>query len=191
VSSADQARETQLKNIQAKTGKSLDEVRSLIKKSGLTKHGEIRAMLIERLKLGYGDANSLVHYALRSDGQSAAQAGGLSIQDVLEGIYAGPKAAVRPIHEKVMQAIEKLGEYEIAPKKGYISLRRKKQFAMLAPASKGRFEVGLNMKGVEPTGRLTALPPGGMCQYKVFLTSAAEVDKELLGWIKTAYDGSG
>jgi len=191
VSSADQARETQLKNIQAKTGKSLDEVRSLIKKSGLTKHGEIRAMLIERLKLGYGDANSLVHYALRSDGQSAAQAGGLSIQDVLEGIYAGPKAAVRPIHEKVMQAIEKLGEYEIAPKKGYISLRRKKQFAMLAPASKGRFEVGLNMKGVEPNGRLTALPPGGMCQYKVFLTSAAEVDKELLGWIKTAYDGSG
>ena len=191
MSSADQARETQLKNIQAKTGKSLDEVRSLIKKSGLTKHGEIRAMLIERLKLGYGDANSLVHYALRSDGQSAAQAGGLSIQDVLEGIYAGPKAAVRPIHEKVMQAIEKLGEYEIAPKKGYISLRRKKQFAMLAPASMGRFEVGLNMKGVEPTGRLTALPPGGMCQYKVFLTSAAEVDKELLGWIKTAYDGSG
>ena len=191
MSSADQARETQLKNIQAKTGKSLDEVRSLIKKSGLTKHGEIRAMLIERLKLGYGDANSLVHYALRSDGQSAAQAGGLSIQDVLEGIYAGPKAAVRPIHEKVMQAIEKLGEYEIAPKKGYISLRRKKQFAMLAPASKGRFEVGLNMKGVEPNGRLTALPPGGMCQYKVFLTSAAEVDKELLGWIKTAYDGSG
>ena len=191
MSSADQARETQLKNIQAKTGKSLDEVRSLIKKSGLTKHGEIRAMLIERLKLGYGDANSLVHYALRSDGQSAAQAGGLSIQDVLEGIYAGPKAAVRPIHEKVMQAIEKLGEYEIAPKKGYISLRRKKQFAMLAPASKGRFEVGLNMKGVDPTDRLTALPPGGMCQYKVFLTSADEVDKELLGWIKTAYDGSG
>jgi len=191
MSSPDRARETQLQNIQAKTGKSLDEVRSLIKKSGLTKHGEIRAMLIERLKLGYGDANSLVHYALQSDGQSAGQAGGLSIQDVLEGIYAGPKAAVRPIHEKVMQAIEKLGEYEIAPKKGYISLRRKKQFAMLGPASKGRFEVGLNIKGVDPTDRLTALPPGGMCQYKVFLTSADEVDKELLGWIKTAYDGSG
>ena len=191
MSSADQARETQLKNIQAKTGKSLDQVRSLIKKGGLSKHGEIRAMLIDRLKLGYGGANALVHYALQSDGQTTAQAEGLSIQDVLEGIYAGPKAGLRPIHEQVMQAIEKLGEFEIAPKKGYVSLRRKRQFAMLGPATRGRFEVGLNMKGVEPTDRLTAMPPGGMCQYKVFLTSTAEVDKELLGWIKTAYDGSG
>jgi hypothetical protein len=191
MSSADQARETQLKNIQAKTGKSLNEVRSLIKKSGLSKHGEIRAMLIDQLKLGYGDANALVHYALQSDGQSAAQAEGLSIQDVLDGIYSGPKAGLRPIHEQVVQAIEKLGEFEMVPKRGYVSLRRKRQFAMLGPATKGRFEVGLNMKGVEPTNRLAAMPPGGMCQYKVFLTSAAEVDKELLGWIKTAYDGSG
>jgi hypothetical protein len=187
----DQARETQLKNIQAKTGKSLEEVRHLITKSGLTKHGEIRAMLMEKLKLGYGDANSLVHFALQSDAQSAAKDSGLSTEDVLDGIYTGPKADLRAIHEKVMQAIEKFGEFEVAPKKGYVSLRRKKQFAMLDPGTKGRFEVGLNMKGVEPTNRLTAMPPGGMCQYKVLLTKPGEVDRELLGWIKTAYDSSG
>ena len=77
------------------------------------------------------------------------------------------------------------------PKKGYLSLRRKKQFAMLGPASKGRVEVGLNMKGVQGTERLQEMSPGGMCQYKVFLADPAEVDAELVSWIRQAYDSAG
>jgi hypothetical protein len=191
MSSLDQARDTQLKNIEAKTGKKLAELREVIAASGLSKHGEIRQMLMERFGLGYGDASSLVHFALQSDGQSAAQAAGLSTDEVLDGIYTGAKAALRPLHETAMSAIGKLGEFEIAPKKAYISLRRKRQFAMLGPGSKGRLEVGLNMKGVEPTARLEAMPPGGMCQYRVFLTSSDEVDAELMGWLKAAYESAG
>jgi hypothetical protein len=191
MSSLDQARETQLKNIQAKTGKTLAQLRAHIQKSGLTKHGEIRAMLMRDFGLGYGDANSLVHFAQQSDGQSAAAAKGATAGDVLAEIYAGPKAALRPIHDEVLAAAEKLGPFEIAPKKGYVSLRRKKQFAMVGPGTKGRLEVGLNMKGVAATERLLAQAPGGMCQYKVFLTSAAEVDAALIGWLKQAYAAAG
>lgn len=191
MSTLDQARETQLQNIQAKTGKTLDELRAVISESGLAKHGEIRQMLMDRFGLGHGDANSLVHFALQTDGQTAAEAAGLTADDVLAGIYTGSKAPLRPLHEAAMAAIEKLGAFEIAPKKGYVSLRRKRQFAMLGPGSKGRLELGLNMKGVEPTGRLEALPPGGMCQYRVFLTSTGEVDGELLGWLRQAYEGAG
>ena len=191
MSSLDQARETQLKNIQTKTGKSLDLLRAHIQKSGLAKHGEIRSMLMKDFGLGHGDANTLVHAALQSDGQSAAMAKAASTGDVLDEIYTGPKAALRPVHDQVMGAIQKLGEFEIAPKKGYISLRRKKQFAMVGPGTKGRLEVGLNMKGLEGTERLLAQAPGGMCQYKVFLTDVKEVDKELMGWIKQAYTDAG
>jgi hypothetical protein len=191
MSSLEQARETQLKNIQAKTGKTLDQLRAHIKKSGLAKHGEIRSMLMKDFGLGHGDANTLVHAALQSDGQSAAVAKAASTGDVLDEIYTGPKAALRAVHEQVMGAIQKLGEFEIAPKKGYISLRRKKQFAMVGPGTKGRLEVGLNMKGLEGTERLLAQAPGGMCQYKVFLTDAKEVDKELVGWLKQAYGEAG
>ena len=187
----DKARATQLANIQQKTGKTLGEIRALIAKSGLTKHGEIREMLKEKLALGHGDANSLVHYALQSDGQSAAEAKGASAGDVLAEIYAGAKEPLRPIHDALMQEIVKMGAFETAPKKGYVSLRRKKQFAMIGPATNTRVEVGLNMKGVDGTARLAALPPGQMCQYKVKLTSPAEVDAELVRWIRTAYDAAG
>ncbi|MGQ0604255.1 MAG: DUF5655 domain-containing protein [Anaerolineales bacterium] len=191
MSSVEKAYETQLKNIQTKTGKSLDQLYALIRKSGLTKHGEIRDMLKRDLGLGHGDANTLVHFALQSDGERAAQAKGASPTDVLDEIYSGAKAELRPIHDKLMTAIDKFGDFEIAPKKGYVSLRRKKQFAMLGPGAKGRAEVGLNMKGVKATARLVEMPAGGMCQYKVYLTDAKEVDKELIGWIKQAYDSAG
>jgi hypothetical protein len=191
MSSLDKARQTQLENIQAKTGQSLAQIQENIAQSGLTKHGEIRQMLMDRYALGYGDANSLVHYALQSDGQSAAESAGLTTEDVLAEIYSGSKAPLRPIHAALVAAIEPLGPFEIVPKKGYVSLRRKKQFAMLGPASKGRVELGLNIKGLEASGRLEALPPGGMCQYKVYLSSSTEIDQELLAWIRQAYESAG
>ena len=71
-----------------------------------------------------------------------------------------------------MAAIAKFGQFEIAPKKGYVSLRGKKQFAMIGPATNTRVDVGLNMKDVKGTARLEAQKPGGMCQYKVKVTAA-------------------
>ena len=192
----DKAIDTQLKNIQARTGKSLAELYDILRKSGLAKHGEMRDLLKSDLDMGHGDANTLVHMYLKSvtaDAASPARASsaGGAAGDVLDGIYAGGKAHLRPIHERLMEAIGRFGEFEIAPKKGYVSLRRKKQFAMLGPATQTRVEVGLNMKGVAGTERLQALPPGGMCQYKVHVTDAAQVDAELIAWIQIAYDSAG
>jgi hypothetical protein len=89
-----------------------------------------------------------------------------------------------------MSAINEFGEFEIASKKGYISLRRKKQFATVGPPTNTRVEVGLNMKAGKGTDRLLELPPGQMCQYKVKVIDAAEVDKELISWIRQAFDSA-
>lgn len=189
----DKAIETQIKNLQARTGKSLDELFSLIKQSGLKKHGEIRDMLKSSLGMGHGDANTLTHtYLKAAEGAPPAPAGDTSAPgDVLDEIYTGAKAGLRPIHDRLMTAIDAFGPFEVAPKKGYVSLRRKKQFATIGPATKTRVEVGLNMKGVEATPRLLAMAPGGMCQYKVNVTDAAEVDPELIAWIRQAYEAAG
>lgn len=191
MSSLDQAVATQLQNIQTKTGKSLAELSDLIRQSGLSKHGEIRTLLMAELGLGHGDANAVVHYALQSDGQRAAEAAGLSEAEVLDGIYAGGKAGLRPIHERLMAVIVGFGPFEIAPKKGYVSLRRKKQFAMIGPGAKGRVELGMNVKGLAPHERLIEMPAGGMCNYTVRLTDPAEVDEDLIAWVKQAYESAG
>lgn len=187
MDSVNKARDTQLANIQSKTGKTLEQMRNLISESGLTKHGEIRQMLIDQLGLGFGDASMLVHFAQNSDGQSAAEAAGLSMEGVLSELYTGPKQALKPIHEKLLEEIQQFGAHTATPKKGYISYRCKRQFAMIGPGTKGRLEIGLNMKGLDGTERLIPQANNLMCQYKVFITSIDEVDSELVGWLKTAY----
>jgi hypothetical protein len=187
----DKAIQTQLTNIQAKTGQTLDQLRAVLQQSGLTKHGEIRAMFQRDLGLGYGDANMLTRALRESDAEGTTGVQADAPGDPADSLYTGAKAALRPIHDRLLAEIEQLGAFEIAPKKSYLSLRRKKQFAMIGPATNTRVEVGLNMKDVAATARLIEMPSGGMCQYKVNLTDVAEVDAELLAWIKWAYESAG
>lgn len=180
------ALDTQLANIEKRSGKSLKELGEILAASGLNKHGELRDYLKNELGMGHGDANTFVAHVLAQSAPAPAAGG-----DILDDIYSGPKAALRPIHEALMTAIGQFGAFEIAPKKGYLSLRRKKQFAMLGPATNTRFELGLNMKGVPGTERLLEQPAGGMCNYKVKLATAAEVDADVIGWARLAYDSAG
>jgi Domain of unknown function (DUF5655)/Domain of unknown function (DUF4287) len=175
---------TQLRNIESKTGKTFAQLCKLIDASGLTKVGEQRAMLMDKLRLGYGDANML---ALRAKEAAMPTAGD---GDPLDALYAGPRAPLRKLHERLHAEISKLGTFETAPKKRYVSLRRKKQFAMLGPATKDTVELGLNAKALPASARLKALPPGGMCQYTVRLSKATDIDAELMKWMRAAYDAA-
>lgn len=187
----DKAVQTQLANIEKRTGKSLAELTAIVKASGLQKHGELRDMLKRDLAMGHGDANTLVHVVLQSDGASAAEAAGKTTGDVVDDLYTGPKAALRPLHARLVEAIDRFGPYEVAPKKGYVSLRRRRQFAMIGPATMTQIEIGLNAKELPADPRLKPQPPGGMCAYKLRLSAAQEVDTALVGWLRAAYDASG
>ena len=134
--------------------------------SALAKHSEIRAMFQRELGLGYGNADVLAQ-VLRDTANDRSAAAPAAPDDMANALYTGAKAALRPIHDRLMAGIEQLGAYKIAPKKGYLSLRRSKQFAMIGPATNTRVEVGLNMKGVAATARLAEMPGGSMCNYKI------------------------
>ncbi|HUG99808.1 MAG TPA: DUF4287 domain-containing protein [Gammaproteobacteria bacterium] len=177
---------TQLANIEKRTGKSLAELGAVVAASGLVKHGELVAMLKRDLGMGHGDANTLVH-TLRKQ----AEGGAVPAEDAVAAFYTGKKEVLRPIHDRLMAAIRKFGPFEEAPKKTYVSLRRKKQFATIGPATNTQVEVGLNVKGLATTARLVQLPPKGMCDYKVRLSAPAEVDAALVGWLRKAYDAAG
>ncbi len=185
-----QALDTQLANIQKKTGKSLAQLKALIAKSGLQKHGQIRDMLKSELDLGHGDANTLTHTALHPGSETVKSGSAGDVDTELDRIYSGPNAALRPLHDAVMARIVKLGVFEVAPKKTYLSLRRKKQFAMVGPATRTQLEIGLNLKDTAPSERLLAVKQPAMCSAKVRLSEAKEIDAELVGWIKQAYQQS-
>ena len=191
------AQVAQLKNIQTKTGRSIQALHDALAKTGLTKVGEKRSWLMETYKLGYGDANAVALFVgkipadLTGSPSSSPAEASVADGDPLDTLYAGPKAHLRQLHEAAIQHIRTFGPFEEAPKKTYVSLRRKKQFAMVGPATKDAIEIGFNAKTLPAHSRLKVLPPGGMCQATTRISTIDEIDADLISWLKQAYDSAG
>lgn len=182
----DPAEITMMENLQKNTGKSLDEWKRIALGAGFHKHGEMVKYLKEAHQLGHGYANFIVHKALATDAGSSDDK-----SQLIDSQYKG-KENLRPFYDRLMAEILKMGnDIEVAPKNASVSLRRKKQFCLLEPKTKSRLEVGLNMKGVEPAGKLEGCPPGGMCSHKIRVEKAEDIDAEVFDWIRKAYGMAG
>ena len=169
-------------NLKAKTGKSLDEWLALARTSGQAKHGGLVSWLKAEHGLGHGYANLVAHKTFASDAGSSDDAA------LMEAMFAGPKAAMRPAYDKVAGIVSGLEGVQFAPKKGYVSFRRSKQFGLAQPSTKDRLDLGLSLKGVEPSGRLEAAGSWNtMVTHRVRIASAQEIDAEVEGWIKQAW----
>lgn len=166
-------------SLKEKTGRSLEEWQAVIAAKGLEKHGEVVAFLKADHGISHGYANQI---ALRRKPETAASG------DPIADMFAG-KAQAREVYDAAMAKIRSFGsDIDLAPKKGYVSIRRNKQFAMMQPAA-NRLDVGLILKGVEPTGRLEAAGSwNAMFTHRVRVGSKNEVDSELAGWLRQAYD---
>ncbi len=174
---------TMLENLKEKTGHSLEEWKVLISKQGLSKHGEIVKFLKEQHNVTHGYAAEIGLKALGSDADSSANA-----DEFIVSQYKG-KEHLRAFYDKLLAEIQGFGgDFNIDPKKAYVSLKRKKQFIILNPASKTRFEIGFNLKGVEPKGKLEAEKPNGICSHKINLSDINDIDEEVVGWIKMAFE---
>jgi hypothetical protein len=171
-------------NMKANTGKTLEQWVAIARKSKLEKHGEIVRMLKADHGLGHGFANVVAHHA-RGSLTPAAPDGNPSA-----GQYDGAKAALKPIYDKLVTICEGFGkDVELTPKKGYVSLRRSKQFATIHPSTATRVDLGIKLAGVAPKGRLEAAGSwNGMVTHRVRLEKAADVDAEIKAWLRQAYD---
>ncbi|MDZ4111045.1 MAG: DUF4287 domain-containing protein [Brevundimonas sp.] len=169
-------------NLKTKTGKSLDEWMAAARASGLAKHGALVSWLKAEHGLSHGYANLVAHKTFASD------AGSSDDDALMEAMFAGPKAAMRPVYDRVAAIVHGLDGAQVAPKKVYVSFRRKKQFGLGQPSTKDRFDLGLTLKGVEPSGRLEAAGSwNAMVTHRVRIGAAEEVDAEVEGWIRQAW----
>jgi hypothetical protein len=182
MATLDDALQTQARNIERATGRSVDAWVALVKASGLERHTEIMAWLKSEHGFSHGNANLVALTAKRG-----TVTGG---DELVDAMYAGPKAVLRSFHDRVIDVAQSFGgDVELAPKQAYVSLRRPKQFGTVGPGPGGRLEIGLNLVGVEPGGRLEA--GHGMCTHRVRLSPGDGLDAEVVRWLRQAYEQAG
>ena len=169
-----------ISNMPEKTGKSLEEWKQLLKTKSFTKHMEAVKFLKVEHGVTHGFANTIV--TLSKEEHSISD-------DLVANQYKG-KETLLPIYEELLKVVKEFGsDVVITPKKSSVSLIRKKQFALIKPATKTRIDLGLKLKGKELTDRLENSGPfGTMCTHRVRLTSKEELDPELKSWLKEAYE---
>jgi hypothetical protein len=184
---------TMKQNLEAKTGVSWKTWLERAATSGEAKHGAIVKHLKTEYGLTHGYANLVaIEYRQSAEPSDGGASGVGGADDLVATQYAGKKEALRPIHDALVAAVESFGEdVEFAPKKTYVSLRRRKQFGLIQPSTATRVDVGLNLKGRAPEGRLEAAGSwNGMVSHRVRLSTVEEVDAALIGWLREAYEES-
>ena len=175
--------ESMIRNLEQNTGKTLSHWLELARKTNVTKHRDLINHLKTQHNLTYGYANMIAQKALQNEDE-------VSTDQVVDAQYTDAKAALRPIYNKLIAAIQGFGDdVEVSPKKAYVSLRRNKQFALIQSSTNDRVDVGISLKGVSPSERLEASGSfNAMVSHRVRITDIKQVDKELLGWLKQAYE---
>lgn len=179
--------QTMMNNIEEKTGKPFQSWVDLVRAQNFSKHGEIMKFLKGEHAFTHGYANLVAHKAKESD------AGSITDKDaMIDAQYKG-KEHFRPLYDQLIESILKLGDdVELAPKKSYISLRRKKQFGCLNPATKSRFEVGINLKGHPSQGMLQQVTKSSaMFTHQINISKDEVLSPEVIEWLQKAYENAG
>ena len=179
----DKALQTTIDNLPEKTGKSLDEWKTILSEKNFEKHSEGLNFLKNDFGVTHGFANTIVSL-FRKDNEG--------LKDLVADQYKG-KEMLLPIYASLLKMATEFGpDVTITPKKTSVSLIRKKQFALIKPATKTRIDLGIKIKGKPNTDRLEDSGPfGTMCTHRVRLSEMKEVDQELKSWLLEAYQNAG
>jgi hypothetical protein len=187
MSTIDEGLETQIRNIEERYGKPLSEWIAIIRESGITKHTDQIALLKNQYGMSHAAAHRVALKARDADGEKTEG------RDPIDEMYIGKKANLKPLYDTLMNAIASFGnDIEVAPKKGYVSLRRKKQFGMIQPTTATRLDIGLILKDKPPTERLeSASSFNALFTHRVRVNTINDIDEQLLTWLRQAYELAG
>lgn len=173
------ALQTMINNMPEKTGKSLDQWKSILKKKAFAKHSEGVNFLKKEYGVTHGFANTIVTLSKEENNVP---------EDLVASQYNG-KDNLHSIYKKLLTILKSFGnDITITPKKTSVSIIRKRQFVLIKPATKTRIDLGLKLPNKPITNRLgNSGPFGTMCTHCVQMTSINDIDSELIEWMKEAY----
>jgi hypothetical protein len=184
-----------LANLQQRTGKTLEEWIRLVKKTGPPTEQERRQWLQTEHHL---TTNYAWWIAERAEGKGGAE--NYDPEALVDAMFAGAKAGLRPIYEQLLKLGLKLGrDVRACPCQTIVPLYRRHVFAELKPATRKRdgsllstrIDLGLALKDLPASGRL--ISTGGLAKkdritHRIPVTTLAEIDDQVRYWLKAAYD---
>jgi Domain of unknown function (DUF5655)/Domain of unknown function (DUF4287) len=182
-------------NMKPKTGRTLDEWVELVKKKGPAQQKDRNAWLKEKQGLGMVYAHIVAQYA---EGKGAADhepEGYLAAAPgYVDAMYAGPKEALRPIHDRLVELGMKLGrDVRVCPCTTVVPLYRNHVIAEIKPSTRTRIDFGLALRKHKGNLPKRIVETGGLAKddritHKIPLTKLDEVDDEVMRWMKVAYE---
>ena len=184
-----------INNLPEKTGKSLDAWLRLIKKSAPRGEKERREWLKQEYKLG-GTTVALILAAADGKGAEDTDAAAYlkAAPGYVENMYAGSKAALRPLHDALVELGMALGEdVKVCPCETIVPLYRKHVFAQIKPATRTRIDFGLALKGVQHKLSQRLRDTGGLAKgdritHCFAIEKPEDIDTEVKRWLRLAYD---
>ena len=178
----DKALQTMISNMPEKTGKSLEEWKTLLGTKTFDKHSEAVNFLKNKHRVTHGFANTIVTLSKEEPAEPI---------DLVKAQYKGKERLIR-MYESLLSIVQEFGDdVIITPKKTSVSIIRKRQFALIKPATKSRIDLGLKLKDMPVKGRLENSGPfGTMCTHRIQLTQLDQVDEQVKGWLHEAYKRS-
>jgi hypothetical protein len=179
--------ETSKANLAKRTGKSLDEWVGIVNESGLAQENE----RCDWLKSDHGFTTNYAAWVVeRASGRGAPEQ--YDPAGMVDEMFAGPKAALRPLYERLLEVGFSLGEdVSVCPCATIVPLYRKHVFAQIKPTTRTRIDLGLALKGVDSPPRLIdtgGAAKGDRITHRIPIASLDEIDDEAVTWIRIAYE---
>jgi Domain of unknown function (DUF5655)/Domain of unknown function (DUF4287) len=184
-----------LRNLHEKTGQSSKEWIALAVKHGPADKKALTEWLKKVHGLGSNTAYWIAEQALGADDDTDPDVYLANAPKYVEAMYAGPKAALRPIHDRLIELGRSLGpDIKICPCQTIVPIYRNHVIAQVKPSTRTRIDFGLALGDRKATGRL--IDTGGFAKkdritHRIPISSIVEIDAEVQKWLRVAYDRDG
>jgi Domain of unknown function (DUF5655)/Domain of unknown function (DUF4287) len=181
-----------LAGMKQKTGRSLEEWVQVAKKNGPATEKERREWLKAKHGLGATAAQFVAESSVGKGDGGDPQKYLKSASEYVEKMFSGPRADLRHIYDALVTLCRKLGkDVKVCPCQTVVPVFRHHVFAQIKPTTQTRIDLGLALKDAKVPKRL--IDTGGFAKKdritrRIEITSEADIDDEVMRWLKTAYE---
>jgi hypothetical protein len=181
-------------NLKAKTGRTLTEWIRLVKSAGPASEEQRRDWLKREHKLGTNSAWWIAERAAGKGEDDTPEGYLKAAPRWVDEMYAGGKAGLRPVHDRLVQIGRKLGEdVRVCPCQTIVPLYRNHVFAQIKPSTRTRVDLGLALAKAKAKLPKRLIDTGGAAKkdritHCFAIGSLADIDDEVQHWLKIAYD---